>query len=137
MSFDSAKYLREQKIIQLTRYLERIMLEKYNIGLGCFGIPIGAIPTFTRWDFYENALDRNEITKEQYNEARLYYGPTWQRDLIVIEFDEKRHKIPSVAEKDKIKQDHVQNKLGCMFIRIPEECRDNWNTILRDNGILI
>lgn len=56
-----------------------------------------------------------------------YYEPTKN---IVIEFDEKRHLIPSIAEKDKIKEKEVIDLLGCKFFRIPEGRESNWKDIL-------
>ena len=47
-----------------------------------------------------------------------YYEPVHN---IVIEFDEPRHKIPSHAEKDRIRQEHVTKQLGCRFYRIDAE----------------
>lgn len=60
------------------------------------------------------------------NGGEFYIGGYWldyyePNQNIVIEFDEPRHKIPSHAIKDKIKQDYVTDALQCKFYRIDSE----------------
>lgn len=56
-----------------------------------------------------------------------YYEPT---ENVVIEFDEKRHNIPSIKEKDELRQQFIVDQLKCRFIRIPEGQEDTWKTLL-------
>lgn len=58
-----------------------------------------------------------------------YYEPTQN---VVIEFDEERHNIPSVKEKDRIKQEHVVNLLKCKFVRIQKGNEHEWKTLLEN-----
>lgn len=60
------------------------------------------------------------------NGGEFYIGGYWldyyePKQNIVIEYDEHRHKIPSIAEKDVIKQDYVVEQLKCRFYRIDAE----------------
>ena len=56
-----------------------------------------------------------------------YYEPSQN---LVIEFDEKRHQIPSVKEKDKIKQKVVTQILKCRCVRIKEGKESIWKNLL-------
>jgi hypothetical protein len=47
-----------------------------------------------------------------------YYEPN---ENLVIEWDEKHHKLPSRKKKDEYRQRYIIDKLGCEFYRIDEE----------------
>ncbi|CAG7839947.1 hypothetical protein CLOHAE12215_01363 [Clostridium haemolyticum] len=46
---------------------------------------------------------------------------------LAIEYDEGQHKISTNKKLDKIRQDYISGKLGCMFIRCDYEDTDAYN----------
>jgi len=75
------------------------------------------------------------------NGGEFYIGGYWLDyyepfQNIVIEFDEPRHDIPSVKEKDLIKQKYVTEQLKCKFIRIKQIEQDNWKATIQRELII-
>ena len=71
------------------------------------------------------------------NGGEFYIGGYWvdyyePKQNIVIEFDEPRHDIPSIKEKDEIRQSYITEQLKCKFIRIKQSEQDNWLIILSE-----
>jgi hypothetical protein len=69
------------------------------------------------------------------NGGEFYIGGYWvdyyePKQNIVIEFDEPRHDIPSIKEKDEIRQRYITEQLKCKFIRIKQSEQDDWLTII-------
>lgn len=58
-----------------------------------------------------------------------YYEPVHN---VVIEFDEPRHDIPSISEKDLIREDNIKQLLGCNFIRIKQGFEYEWKHLLQE-----
>jgi len=56
-----------------------------------------------------------------------YYEPTHN---VVIEYDEPHHCRIKKMEKDKIRQQEIEEVLNCKFIRIPERDSKNWKLYL-------
>lgn len=56
-----------------------------------------------------------------------YYEPSQN---LVIEFDEQRHEIPSIKEKDEIKQKIITDILNCKFVRIKDGQESNWKELI-------
>lgn len=72
---------KSDRILSRERYVVQVMREKYRIGLGCFGIGEGLTPTYSRAQFYAEARSRGLYTVAEENEASLFYGWSWMRDL--------------------------------------------------------
>ena len=70
-----------KRIRPLTERIEDSMIKNHNIAYGCWGIPSSARPTFSRGEFYENALRLGECTQEEFNDIYKVLKSIWLRDL--------------------------------------------------------
>jgi hypothetical protein len=85
--------------------------------------------------FEEINREMNWMGLHAENGGEFYIGGYWldyyePNENIVIEFDEGRHSIPSIMEKDRIKQEYVTSVLKCKFIRIKQEEKHLWKTLI-------
>lgn len=72
---------RDKETLEIKIRLEKELLEVANIGFGCWGIPEGAKPTFTRREWIKAAKDHNVGTPEELKRITWYYAGLLDRDL--------------------------------------------------------
>jgi hypothetical protein len=68
----------DDSTLELERRIRDTMLREHGIAFGCWGIPEGAKPTYSRAEFYGEALRLGACTPEEY--VTLYRA--WLRRLI-------------------------------------------------------
>jgi hypothetical protein len=64
----------------LERRIRETMLQ-HHIALGCWGIPDGARPTFSRAEFYGLARELGACSQEEYERLHRHLHLIWLRDL--------------------------------------------------------
>jgi len=61
--------------------LEKELLNKANIAMGCWGIPEDAQPTFSNREWLQAAIKHNIGTNEEHNQLRLFWAGSMDSDL--------------------------------------------------------
>lgn len=65
--------------LKALKRLRPLLLEEKNLALGCWGIPEGAIPTFSRGSWYRRAEEY--MTEEEKGTLKRYWAGLWIKDL--------------------------------------------------------
>lgn len=71
----------QNELFEMKNRIQHDMIERYNIALGCWGIPDSATATFTRNGFFSKALNLALCTQEEFIRIRKDCYLIWDHDL--------------------------------------------------------
>jgi len=71
----------ERRMIARLKEAEKALLDKANIALGCWGTPKGALPTFSRAEWFSAAQKHDVLDRELEIWLKRWWSGIWLRDL--------------------------------------------------------